>query len=249
MNYHDHDSQGYIDAQYPLDEDITEHQGVPVFEFDAFELQELASPVFRAPSSLSHAEPAVYLSVSDSIPLIENGPDTDNADVPHPSHRKSPSATYRHLSGWRKGVAPAAITATIVLCINIGIAIWATTKAGTVDGIGVLYQGACTNSSQINTGLHLAVNILSTLLLGAGNYTMQCLSSPTRAEVDRAHRQGVWLDVGVPSVRNISRIGRGRAVLWVLLGLSSLPLHLLWVKSLNGAASALVYAVFQHIPV
>ncbi|MCJ1431301.1 hypothetical protein MMC27_000652 [Xylographa pallens] len=101
----------------------------------------------------------------------------------------------------------------------------------------------CSDSSQINTGLHLAINILSTLLLGAGNYTMQCLSAPTRAEVDQAHRQGLWLDIGVPSVRNIFRIGKGRVILWVLLGLTSLPLHLLYNSAIYETIVANQYTV------
>jgi hypothetical protein len=73
----------------------------------------------------------------------------------------------------------------------------------------------------------LLINALSTILLSASNYTMQCLSAPTRSEVDDAHSTGKWLDIGVPSVRNLGRIARKRVILWWLLGASSLPLHLL----------------------
>ena len=57
---------------------------------------------------------------------------------------------------------------------------------------------------------------------------MQCLSSPTRSEIDKAHSQGIWLDIGVPSVRNLRRLSKPRVILWWLLATSSIPLHLLY---------------------
>lgn len=56
---------------------------------------------------------------------------------------------------------------------------------------------------------------------------MQCLSAPTRKEVDEAHAQGKWLDIGVPSVRNLTNIAKPRVAMWLGLGLTSLPLHLM----------------------
>lgn len=57
---------------------------------------------------------------------------------------------------------------------------------------------------------------------------MQLLVSPTRREVDQAHSNKSWVDIGVPSVRNLRFISFKRVVLWSLLALSSIPLHLLW---------------------
>jgi hypothetical protein len=56
---------------------------------------------------------------------------------------------------------------------------------------------------------------------------MQCLCSPTRQEVDRAHTRKTWLDIGIQSMRNLSRIGRLRMGLWIILAASSIPLHIL----------------------
>ena len=75
---------------------------------------------------------------------------------------------------------------------------------------------------------HMAINILSTALLGASNYTMQCLSAPTRTEIDQAHAKGVWLDVGIPSLRNLWNKATHRRWIWWALILSTIPLHLLW---------------------
>ena len=79
----------------------------------------------------------------------------------------------------------------------------------------------------MNVGLHLAINALSTVLLSASNYCMQCFSAPTRKEIDRAHAKRKWLEVGVMSFSNIFNIHWKRSMLWAFLALSSLPLHLL----------------------
>lgn len=86
---------------------------------------------------------------------------------------------------------------------------------------------ACAMSKKYSTWLHLVINVLSTLLLGASNYCMQFLSAPTRLEVDAAHRKGSWLDVGIPSVSNLKTVSRQKVIVWLLIAFSSLPLHLL----------------------
>lgn len=93
-------------------------------------------------------------------------------------------------------------------------------------GQPILRQGSCSDMRYLNTGLHLLINTLSSVLLAASNYGMQCLSAPTRADVDKAHFEGKWVDIGVPSVHNLRRLPATRVVLWVLLMVSSLPLHL-----------------------
>ncbi|KAL9626699.1 MAG: hypothetical protein Q9164_007815 [Protoblastenia rupestris] len=66
------------------------------------------------------------------------------------------------------------------------------------------------------------------MLLSSSNYCMQILSAPTRKEIDNAHARRKWLDIGVPSVRNLKNVARKKVVMWWLLGLSSLPLHLMY---------------------
>lgn len=60
---------------------------------------------------------------------------------------------------------------------------------------------------------------------------MQCLCATTRAEVDRAHRKGGYLVIGVPSIRNRGAVPWSKKVLWWALGLSSIPLHLMYNSS------------------
>lgn len=72
---------------------------------------------------------------------------------------------------------------------------------------------------------------------------MQCLSSPTRSEIDKAHGQGIWLDIGVPSVRNLRRLSTSRIVLWWVLAISSVPLHLLYNSAVFSTLCARQYDV------
>ena len=134
----------------------------------------------------------------------------------------------RKLQGYHYGVLWCAGVAALVLIINLILTIWAVAKSGVQDGLGPLYDGSCKRTTRLTFWIHLAINVLSTLLLGASNYSMQCLSSPTRGEIDKAHSQGIWLDIGVPSVRNLRRLSTTRIILWWLLAVSSIPLHLLY---------------------
>lgn len=134
----------------------------------------------------------------------------------------------RKLKGYHFGVLWCAGLAAIVLAINLIFTIWAVAKSGVQDGLGTLQDGSCKRTTSLTNWIHIAINVLSTLLLGASNYSMQCLSAPTRSEVDKAHSQGIWLDIGVPSVRNLRRLSTPRIVLWWLLAISSIPLHLLY---------------------
>ena len=84
---------------------------------------------------------------------------------------------------------------------------------------------------------------------------MQCLSAPTRNEVSREHARGEWLDVGIPSVKNLFKISSKRLILWSLLALSSVPLHLmsvtllhfLWDKVIRLTVSRYNSAIFEAV--
>ncbi|MCJ1470576.1 hypothetical protein MMC07_009222 [Pseudocyphellaria aurata] len=93
---------------------------------------------------------------------------------------------------------------------------------------GTLHDGPCKEVQRLDVVAHVMINIFSTVILASSNYCMQCMSAPTRTEIDKAHAQGVWLDIGIPSMRNLRRISGKRVLVWTVLGLSSLPLHLLY---------------------
>lgn len=129
--------------------------------------------------------------------------------------------------GWHTGVICWALWALIVVFINTGLTIWAVKKYGEDGGVGTVYAGSCTKTKKLSMWLHLGINALATVLLSGSNYAMQCLSAPTREEVDKAHACKLWVDIGVSSIRNLRRISWGKIILWWCLGLSSVPLHLM----------------------
>ena len=140
---------------------------------------------------------------------------------------RSKTKRQKYISGWRAGAILSCLTALTVLLVNGTVLIWAMAKYKMVDGTGTLYRGSCQKATSMNTTLQLGINILCTLLLGASNYCMQCLTSPTRDEVDAAHARKRLLRIGVPSIRNLRGISWDRIVLWLALGLSAFPLHFL----------------------
>jgi hypothetical protein len=112
---------------------------------------------------------------------------------------------------WRFGVFICTTSTCVVLLTDISLAIWALAQHGWgVDGQPILHQGKCDTSSKMSTRLHMLINRMSTELLSAISYCMQYLSAPMRQELDLAHRQQSWLDIGVLSPRNIKLISKSR---------------------------------------
>jgi hypothetical protein len=113
---------------------------------------------------------------------------------------------------WKVGIQYCAFAGSFVFLLNTVLLIVGESRAGfpsltSNDGKRILYEGQCNTTKKINC--------------------MQCMSAPTRAEAQQAHAKFEWVDIGVPSIRNLKRIRRLRVVLWLLLGASSMPLHLL----------------------
>lgn len=142
-----------------------------------------------------------------------------------------PNETKQKLPPWRRSIAIWLAAATTVFIINLVFLVYIYIHGTTDDPLIVfsrtLYEGSCSTSHSINIGLHVLINVLSTLLVTGSSYCMQELSAPTRTEVDLAHSQLEWLDIGVLSFRNLGRISKWRVCLWVLLSISSTTLHLL----------------------
>jgi hypothetical protein len=168
----------------------------------------------------------------DDAPLLDYHPDYQITGQQPPSltiNAKDLFASLipKRLYGWKLGALGAGILAGFSLLVNIVAAIWlAEHKQG--SNLVELYRGSCETVKQIDLWSHLAINALSTLLLGGSNYCMQCLCAPTRADIDRTHQRRRFLDIGVPSFRNLTGIPRHKAILWWILAISSIPLHLMY---------------------
>ncbi|KAK1143248.1 hypothetical protein N8T08_006948 [Aspergillus melleus] len=108
-----------------------------------------------------------------------------------------------------------------------------------------LYNGQCARSNHWATGLHVVINVLSTILLGASNYVMQSLGAPSRSDIDQAHTKLRWLDIGTASFRNFTVMDTRRKVLWGLLLISSTPIHMIYNSAISSSISNLRYGTFM----
>ncbi|KAJ2988526.1 hypothetical protein NUW58_g3929 [Xylaria curta] len=60
---------------------------------------------------------------------------------------------------------------------------------------------------------------------------MQILNAPSRQEIDRAHTWLQSLDIGIPSIRNLSHVSRLKSASWLTFLITSIPIHLLFNSS------------------
>lgn len=151
---------------------------------------------------------------------------------------------WRRMHRYRFGVLFCAGLSATVFFINSILTIWAWKRFGVNFGVGFIQRGNCDQTKKLSQWLHLAINVLGTALLSASNYTMQCLSSPTRQDIDKAHAQNRWLDIGILSVRNLRTITWKRIILWWLLAVTSLPLHLMYNSAVFDTLSTHQYDVY-----
>jgi len=133
----------------------------------------------------------------------------------------------KHVVGWRMGAVISACTAGGVLLVNLVFLVVAMVTVGQESGIGTLYKGDCNTVKRWDTVIHLILNLLGVAILAASNFTVQCISSPTRQELDKAHARRRPLDIGIPSAWNLRYMSWSKIILWFFLMLSTLPLHLL----------------------
>ena len=131
-----------------------------------------------------------------------------------------------------------------VLLINLVFTLWAVIRSGVHQNVGTIYTGQCSRVTSYTFWMHLVINILGILLTSASNYSMQCLSSPTRAQIDTAHKEGTWLYVGVPNWGNLHRLSRLKLVLWTLLAFSTIPLLLVYNNAVFSNLSTRNYSAF-----
>ncbi|KAL4875002.1 hypothetical protein BJY04DRAFT_211669 [Aspergillus karnatakaensis] len=159
------------------------------------------------------------LNVAQVVQLIEF------SDVWSKDERSHPWIKGVRLCGW---IVSGVLAVNIILTSVAAVLAYANNDAQSFLS-ATIYQGSCSVSKNWTTGLHFLINFLSTTMLAASNYCMQCLASPSRAEVDEAHRRHSWLSIGIPNVLNLLLLGKGRRrQLGFLLLLTSLPIHLIY---------------------
>ncbi|CAD0099609.1 unnamed protein product [Aureobasidium mustum] len=170
---------------------------------------------------------------------------TSSDETPHTALISEESSAQssdaaQQLGSWRFTVRAGILITSLVALTNLGCLIWASTL-DIEDGSATIFEGSCKESKRITFWVDLAINILSTLLLGASNNCTQLLVAPTRKDIDDAHAAGKYLDVGVSSMRNVLAVSRWRQWLCACLFLSSIPLHLLYNSVIFSTLSASSY--------
>ncbi len=121
------------------------------------------------------------------------------------------------VDGWRGGILLNVLLGFIILVAGFVCLIYAAGKVSLSASGSVIFSGSCATAESIGMGLHALINVFVVVLLAGGNYVFQVLCSPTRREVDVAHAKKKWLDIGIPSLRNLARTSRSRAVLAVVV--------------------------------
>jgi hypothetical protein len=138
------------------------------------------------------------------------------------------SFLYNHLiAGWRAGLFRAFSLSSCALLLNISIYAWLFAASEIEKGNAIVTSRSCNTIHNMDIGIHAGLNIMSTLILGASTYAMQGMTAPTRADVDKAHSNGKWVEIGAQSWRNIAYVSKRNAFLWGVLAITSLPFHLM----------------------
>ncbi|KAH8683711.1 hypothetical protein BGZ61DRAFT_550641 [Ilyonectria robusta] len=130
--------------------------------------------------------------------------------------------------GWRRTALLNTILTCTLTAFGVILLSYSISKSGSLSTNFIITEGSCKKTKSVNTWLHLLLNACSTGILASSNFFMQVLSSPTRAEVDRAHRDNFALKIGVQSMRNLWRGSGVKLTCWTLFFLGSFPLHVIF---------------------
>lgn len=105
----------------------------------------------------------------DTTPMML---DKDESGQTEPETTKRTSRLRQWCAGWKFTVALASSASMFVLAFSLGFILWAVQRHQLQSNRGTLHEGACDRVKVISIVLHLVINILSTILLGASNYCM-----------------------------------------------------------------------------
>ena len=185
-----------------------------------------------------------HRSRTTSYASLIHSPTSNAQNIPHKVHKWGP---FTVPTGWRFAVYGCILSCMVSFWINLLLTIVVVAKYG-VDSSGrlTLFHGDCDRTKSLNTGIHVFINAMSTIILSSSNYVQQVLCAPTREEVDAAHegrRRSRWADIGVPSMLNICLLDRRRVLLWYLLMFSSLPLHLFYNSAVFSSTATYAFPI------
>jgi hypothetical protein len=166
---------------------------------------------------------------SYNAPLVEKSNSVENLEGA--GQRPEPRQTWfrSNFGGPQRTLQLFLGVAIIVLIVNLSWLIYASTHYNRLkSGYGMIQQGDCNDAKSTDTWLHLLINTLSTLLLTGSNSFMAVYCCPNHKEIEKSHGRRSWLHIGVLSLRNLGKTAKWKSLVVMVLGLSSLPFHLLF---------------------
>ena len=147
-------------------------------------ISHVSGPLFPSNTMDMDDESHQMIDVLKSKKTSDQSDNECESQFPVKVHRSFRTRITEWYSGWRFTLALASFASIIVLAFNLGFVIWAAAHHKVEENRGTLHEGNCEKVQHMSTGLHFAINILSTSLLGASNYCMVCgglLASPCTA--------------------------------------------------------------------
>lgn len=108
------------------------------------------------------------------LPISREAPSKSVTEVNSEEEKPKLNALHRWRSGWKFMLSLASVACVLVLLFNTGLLLWAVARDRVKEERGILFEGDCDYVGRVNTGLHLLINVFSTILLGASNYGMVC---------------------------------------------------------------------------
>ncbi|KAK1654751.1 hypothetical protein BDP81DRAFT_402751 [Colletotrichum phormii] len=149
--------------------------------------------------------------------------------LPPPDEKRGGGGTFSRMkSGWRAGIALNIIIGFAILIVAIVCLVLALVVVGMIRGESLIFKGSCATAEQLKVGLFVAINVITIVLLSAANYVFQVLSSPTRIEIEMAHDGRRWLDLGIPSFRNLRFVSKPRVVMTAIIMLAAVSTQVIY---------------------
>lgn len=136
----------------------------------------------------------------------------------------------RFMTGWRGGIALNMFLALVCLVFAIVAVVLAITTKRLTGESEAIFEGKCSRARSIDLGLHAGINVFAMFFIAGGNYVAQVLASPTRTEVASAHGKQRWMDIGIPSIRNLMGISKGRGLLCAHVVLTAVGIQVMLVN-------------------
>lgn len=137
------------------------------------------------------------------------------------------STKQKYFSGRTVSLRFLASCVALTFGLNLALLLYARGKAQLADGTYLVARGQCSKIKNLNTGLHAVINVLGILVLAAVGSYISLLSAPTRETLNRFHEQGIWFEIGIPSLRNLKYVGFVKKWLCVALFFVSWPIHIM----------------------